>query len=193
MWLPYNEAMATFLIYGANGYTGSLIAHEAVAHGMRPILAGRNAEAVGQLVGKLGLEHRVFSLEDPATVAGGMQGVLAVLHCAGAFAHTSKVMVSRLECPEGYTMTARAAVAIMERVLGGQVQPGFQTPSMVYGPDFVLGLEATRREVFHTSPWRRRCQTGRDKSPGRSIAPRHAPWHDEWAEECSLFFAQCVS
>ena len=38
--------MATWLIYGANGYTGSLIAREAARRGLEPILAGRNAEAV---------------------------------------------------------------------------------------------------------------------------------------------------
>ena len=36
--------MSSFMIYGANGYTTSLIASEAVRRGMRPILAGRSAE-----------------------------------------------------------------------------------------------------------------------------------------------------
>ena len=34
------------MIYGANGYTGELIAREAVRRGMRPILAGRSASAI---------------------------------------------------------------------------------------------------------------------------------------------------
>ena len=38
--------MSTFLLYGATGYTGRLIAREAVARGLRPILAGRNAAAL---------------------------------------------------------------------------------------------------------------------------------------------------
>jgi len=58
--------MSTFLVYGANGYTGQLIAREAVVRGMRPILAGRNAEAVTALAGQLGLEQRIFTLEDAA-------------------------------------------------------------------------------------------------------------------------------
>ena len=33
--------MPDFLIYGATGYTGSLISHEAVRRGYRPILAER--------------------------------------------------------------------------------------------------------------------------------------------------------
>jgi short subunit dehydrogenase-like uncharacterized protein len=86
-------AMSPFLLYGANGYTGRLIAREAVVRGLRPVLAGRNAEAVGALAQELGLEHRIFSLDDAAAIRAGLEGVLAVLHCAGPFAHTAKPMV----------------------------------------------------------------------------------------------------
>ncbi len=41
--------MADFLIYGTTGYAGSLIAHEAVCRGYRPILAGRNPIALAAL------------------------------------------------------------------------------------------------------------------------------------------------
>ena len=84
--------MPDFLIYGATGYTGSLIAHEAVRRGYRPILAGRTVEALAALARKLGLEQRVFSLDDPAAVIVGLRGVSAVLHCAGPFAYTSRPM-----------------------------------------------------------------------------------------------------
>ena len=33
-----------WLLYGANGYTGRLVAEEAVRRGLQPILAGRNAD-----------------------------------------------------------------------------------------------------------------------------------------------------
>jgi short subunit dehydrogenase-like uncharacterized protein len=84
--------MSTFLLYGANGYTGRLIAREAVVRGLRPVLGGRNAEAVGALARELGLEHRIFSL-DVAATRTALEGVQAVLHCAGPFAHTAKPMV----------------------------------------------------------------------------------------------------
>ncbi len=77
-----------FLIYGANGYTGALIAREAVARGHRPVLAGRSAEAVAALAGELGLEYRAFTLDDGNKVADAIRGMRAVLHCAGPFAHT---------------------------------------------------------------------------------------------------------
>lgn len=86
--------MRTWLLYGANGYTGELLARRAVAEGLRPILAGRSAEAVGRLAGELGLEARVFGLDDPAAIDRGLAGVAAVLHAAGPFSRTSAPMVA---------------------------------------------------------------------------------------------------
>src|SRR5262245_26507263 len=84
--------MSDLLIYGANGYTGDLAAREAVARGLRPVLAGRNAGAVAALAGELRLGHRAFPLDEPAAVDQSLRGVRAVLHCAGPFAHTSRPM-----------------------------------------------------------------------------------------------------
>src|SRR4051812_49138751 len=77
--------MNDFLIYGANGYTGSLIARLAIGQGLRPILAGRNHAAVEGLARELGLAHRLFDLDDPSVLDKGLQGLAAVLHCAGPF------------------------------------------------------------------------------------------------------------
>jgi short subunit dehydrogenase-like uncharacterized protein len=84
--------MGDVLIYGANGYTGGLITREATARGLRPILGGRNAQALSRLAQELDLPHRVFNLESPAALDDGIQGMTVVLHCAGPFAHTSKTM-----------------------------------------------------------------------------------------------------
>ena len=84
----------SYLIYGANGYTGGLIAREAARRGHRPVLAGRDARAVAALAAELGLEHRSFALDDPRTLEAGLAGgVTTVLHCAGPFTATSRPMV----------------------------------------------------------------------------------------------------
>ena len=57
-----------------------------------------------------------------------------------------RTAVSRLAAPEAYTLTARTAVAAAQRVLAGGVAPGFLTPSMAFGPDFILEQPGTRRE-----------------------------------------------
>jgi saccharopine dehydrogenase (NAD+, L-lysine-forming) len=80
----------TWMLYGANGYTGELIADLAVRRGQRPLLAGRSAPKVAALAERLGLEHVVFDLAD-ATAA--LDGVDVVAHCAGPFSSTSRPMV----------------------------------------------------------------------------------------------------
>jgi short subunit dehydrogenase-like uncharacterized protein len=54
--------------------------------------------------------------------------------------------VSRLRGPEGYTLTALAALAITERVLGGKYSAGFQTPAKAYGADLIMEIEGVTRE-----------------------------------------------
>ncbi|HLF73011.1 MAG TPA: saccharopine dehydrogenase NADP-binding domain-containing protein [Anaerolineales bacterium] len=57
--------------------------------------------------------------------------------------------VSKLTTPEGYTCTALTTVAIMKRILNGECKTGFQTPSLVHGPDFILQFpHVTRQDVF---------------------------------------------
>ncbi|HEX8000437.1 MAG TPA: saccharopine dehydrogenase NADP-binding domain-containing protein [Pyrinomonadaceae bacterium] len=53
---------------------------------------------------------------------------------------------ARLQGPEGYTMTALTALAIITKVLAGKAIAGFQTPSRVYGPDLILEIEGVTRE-----------------------------------------------
>jgi short subunit dehydrogenase-like uncharacterized protein len=83
----------TFLIYGANGYTGELVTRYAVERGLKPILAGRNAIAIEELAKKHHLDYRVFSLDEGYRIDNSLQQVDAVLHCAGPFSLTSRRMV----------------------------------------------------------------------------------------------------
>jgi short subunit dehydrogenase-like uncharacterized protein len=55
-------------------------------------------------------------------------------------------VVSRLRTPDGYSLTALTAVAAAGKVLAGGAKPGFQTPSLAFGPDFILEIAGTERE-----------------------------------------------
>ncbi|WUH89901.1 saccharopine dehydrogenase NADP-binding domain-containing protein [Streptomyces sp. NBC_00433] len=93
----------TWLLYGATGYTGRLIARRAVALGMRPVLAGRSAAKVVPLAAELGLEHRVFGLQEAAAVRRALDGVESVAHCAGPFTRTALPMAAAcVETGTGY-------------------------------------------------------------------------------------------
>ncbi|WP_298818537.1 saccharopine dehydrogenase family protein [Chloroflexus sp.] len=84
--------MSDWIIYGANGYTGELIARAAVAAGMRPRLAGRNAAAIASLADELRLPFTICRLEDQSGLRAMLQGAQLVLHCAGPFQETSAPM-----------------------------------------------------------------------------------------------------
>lgn len=81
--------MKPIMIYGANGYTGALIAEEAVRRGLKPILAGRNRAELDALAQRLGLPRRVFALADPAAIARNLDGLDVLLNCAGPFSKTA--------------------------------------------------------------------------------------------------------
>lgn len=81
------------LIYGSYGFVGEAIVRQALKKGIQPILAGRNAEKVRQQAGELGLESRVFDLEDRAALRTALSEVKVVLHCAGPYIHTYHPML----------------------------------------------------------------------------------------------------
>lgn len=85
--------MKNFLIYGANGYTGELIAREAARRGWRPILSGRSQNKIEPLAKELNLTFRTFSLEDKKSLEYTLKEVDFVIHCAGPFSLTSEKMV----------------------------------------------------------------------------------------------------
>jgi len=53
---------------------------------------------------------------------------------------------SRLQGPEGYTLTAIAALNIAEKILAGNFTAGYQTPAKAYGADLVLEIDAVSRQ-----------------------------------------------
>ncbi|HWS71956.1 MAG TPA: saccharopine dehydrogenase NADP-binding domain-containing protein, partial [Thermoanaerobaculia bacterium] len=100
-----------FLIYGANGYTGELIAREAARRGLKPILAGRSREAIEPLARELGLESRIFGVDAPR-----LEGVDVVLHCAGPFSQTSAPMVSACLAAKAHYLDITGELAVFEAV-----------------------------------------------------------------------------
>ena len=82
-----------FLLYGANGYTGRLIARMAKDYGLTPVLAGRNASALEAMGLELGLSYQVIDLSDKENLVAALRSFPLVLHAAGPFIHTAKSMV----------------------------------------------------------------------------------------------------
>jgi short subunit dehydrogenase-like uncharacterized protein len=107
---------ANWLLYGANGYTGELIAREAVAQGLRPALAGRNGEAVAKLASELSLPALRLSLDDPTELAAALLRFRLVLHAAGPFSQTSKPMVEACLATRVHYLDITGEIGVFERI-----------------------------------------------------------------------------
>ncbi|MFJ7216434.1 saccharopine dehydrogenase NADP-binding domain-containing protein [Amycolatopsis sp. NPDC098790] len=89
--------MTPVLVYGAYGHTGRFVVAELRERGFTPILSGRDA---AKLPG-----GRPASVDDPAALDRALDGVAAVINCAGPFAATARPVVEA---------TARAGVPYVD-------------------------------------------------------------------------------
>lgn len=120
-----------WLIYGANGYTGELIAREAVQRGHKPILAGRSAEKIAALASELGCESRAFSLDAPQ-----LDGVSLVLHCAGPFIQTSAPMVRACLAAGAHYLDITGEIAVFESIFARDDEAKRRNVMLVPGVGF---------------------------------------------------------
>jgi short subunit dehydrogenase-like uncharacterized protein len=108
--------MADWMLYGANGYSGELIAREAKKRGMAPILAGRNAQAINKLGKELDCATRIFDLTDPATAEQNLTGAQLVLLCAGPFSATSKTMLEACKRTTTHYLDITGEISVLEAI-----------------------------------------------------------------------------
>ena len=82
-----------FLLYGANGYTGQLIAKLSSTYNLQPILAGRTEANIKPLADALQLPYRIVDLDNAAQLQSALSEVKLVLHAAGPYVYTAKQMI----------------------------------------------------------------------------------------------------
>ena len=105
----------SFLLYGANGYTGRLIAKMAAGYGLNPILAGRNEPALQSMASELGLAYKVIDLSDTAALEAALKEVQVVLHAAGPFNHTAKKMMEACITTHTHYLDITGEITVFER------------------------------------------------------------------------------
>jgi short subunit dehydrogenase-like uncharacterized protein len=119
--------MKEWLIYGATGYTGELLAREAIGTSLSPHLAGRDPEKLRGLAARLNATNRptwAFGMDDPVAVRQGLEGIGLVVNCAGPFTRTALPMVQAcLELGVDYfDVTGEIAVFESLAALDGQAR-----------------------------------------------------------------------
>ncbi len=103
-----------WMIYGANGYTGSLVAEAARKQGLEPVLAGRRASAVEAVAKGTGFEARSFNLFDTAAAREALRDIAVVANCAGPFSATSGPMISAWLAAGAHYADITGEVAVFE-------------------------------------------------------------------------------
>lgn len=120
------------LIYGATGYTGTLIAEEARRRGLREvILAGRSEAKLRPLAARLGFGHRAFELARP-----DLAGVRAVLHCAGPFSATSRPMVDACLAARAHYLDITGEVDVFEAIFARDAEARARGVALLPGAGF---------------------------------------------------------
>lgn len=114
--LATNQLGGEPLLYGATGYSGSLIARASVDRGLRPILAGRDGAKLERLADELGVEFRVASLGDTGALDRMLRGVGVVLHAAGPFSTTSLPMLEACARTGAHYLDLTGEIDVVERL-----------------------------------------------------------------------------
>jgi short subunit dehydrogenase-like uncharacterized protein len=104
----------SFLLYGANGYTGELIARYAASYNLQPILAGRREAALKPLAEKLNLPYKVIDLDDSTALNAALSQVKLVVHAAGPFQFTAKQMVDACLATGVHYIDINGDIAVFE-------------------------------------------------------------------------------
>lgn len=161
--------MADFLLYGATGYTGRLIARRAVARGMRPIVAGRDPARVHRLAAELGVQGRAFGLAQSDELDRALGDVSVVLHCAGPFARTWRQMVDACLRTGRHYLDLTGEIEVHESIAG--LDEAARTASAMLLPGAGFDLVPTDCLAAHV----------KERLPGAtrlSIGVGHASWRD---------------
>jgi short subunit dehydrogenase-like uncharacterized protein len=106
----------SFLLYGANGYTGELIARYASSYNLQPILAGRRKEVIEPLAQKLQLPFRVFDLNDTHSLLAALKEVSVVVNAAGPFQFTAKQVIEACLQSGTHYVDINGDIAVFEMI-----------------------------------------------------------------------------
>lgn len=106
----------TFLLYGANGYTGELIARYAHEYNLQPILAGRRKEVIEPLATKLNLPYRIFDINDSTALLAALKEVSVVIHAAGPFQFTAKQMIEACLKTKTHYLDINGDISVFEMI-----------------------------------------------------------------------------
>lgn len=145
--------MTNWLLYGAYGYTGELLAEEAVGRGHRPVLAGRDEARLRPLAERLGLEWVAVDLTDSQALRKAINGVDLVMHAAGPFVFTSQPVVDACLAVGAHYLDITGEIPVFEAILGRDAEAKAAGIALIPGVGFdVIPTDCMARYVAERLP-----------------------------------------
>lgn len=139
-----------WLLYGAYGFTGRLIAQEAMARGHQPVLSGRSAEKLAALGDRLRLETLASGIENPRTLRETIAGFDLVVNAAGPFTYTSRPLIDAcLDTQTHYLDITAAELAVYRYIYRRDADARQAGVALVPGAGF--DVAATECLAAHTA------------------------------------------
>ncbi len=148
-----------WMLYGASGYTGRLIAEEAVRRGHRPVLAGRSREKLQPLAEALGLEVVVAGLDEPRALSAAVEGLPLVVHAAGPFIHTSERMIQACLAAGAHYLDITGEIPVFENTFSHDAEARSRGVTLLSGVGFdVVPTDCLARYVAEKVPGARELE-----------------------------------
>lgn len=172
-----------WMIYGANGYTGELIAREAARRGLKPVLAGRRRDSVEVLACALGLEACAFDLDDVVALTGQIEGQALVLNCAGPFSATAAPMMEACLRGRAHYLDITGEIAVFELAQSLNARAQDAGVALCPGVGFdVIPTDCVAAALKQALPDATHLALGFDSRSGFSPAPPR-PLSRAWRKE----------
>lgn len=110
--------MGEIVLFGATGYTGTLVADELYSKGLPFVLAGRDLEKLQRMASRLGDPPlRVADAQRPRSLEALMAGARVLINCAGPFTHYGEPVVNAAVESGVHYVDTTGEQAWMKRIL----------------------------------------------------------------------------
>ena len=162
--------MSKIMIYGCYGYSGALIAREAVKRGLKPILAGRRETSVHAIADELQCASQVFPLDDTDVIAANIQDIDVIIHAAGPFSSTAEPMMRACVLAKTHYVDITGEMDVFELAKGLDQQ--FKRAGIVVIPGVgfdIIPTDCVAAKLKELMPDANRLSLGFDSRSGMSV------------------------
>jgi short subunit dehydrogenase-like uncharacterized protein len=143
----------SLIVYGANGYTGTLVAELAAERRLPLTVAGRRADEVAALGNRLAVEPRIFALDDPSAIDRGISGATVVLNCAGPFSRTAAPLAAACLRARAHYLDVTGEIGVFEVLSKLDAQARAANIMILPGAGFdVVPSDCLAAHVHHRLP-----------------------------------------